>query len=710
MAGKHVLCEKPLSTNVEESQSVVDTAAERPDLKVVCGFSRRFDDSYRDAYHKVQQGLIGKPIIMRCQSCDVFDPTGGFVSYAEVSGGIFPDASIHDIDLAVWFFGKDSKIKSDADNAIGTLEFHDGGMVSLFASRTMSGGAEDSTEIIGTKGKLVVNQQPSINKVQLYQNGGIFHEMPQNYWERFHDAFVVQAINFTAGILDGGQPPIELQSAAEVVKIGVALQESMRTGKKILFDGLGQLSIRLFYKTLNRKPSLCCCRPRETISIVMDFSSSAGKPFRVGVVGYGFAAKIFHIPFIRTSPWLELQAIVQRHPTSQSSAPVDHPEVKHYLSAEELVEDSSCDIVVITTPHYDLAKLCLEARKHILVEKPFVSRLEDADHLIKLASDVGRLICVYQNRRFDGDFLTVQKLVQDGIFGRIHEIDTHFDYYRPDSAKSWRGQLSTTEGGGALFDLGSHLIDQAYTLFGLPSSVYGHGMIVNIRISDMSVESPQRRFWIRGTKASYKKDGMNPQEAQVESGPLPTSSNFGVERAGSEGRLVIVRKDGTIEELSHPSVRSKNYGALYQEYAEAICSGNEDMVPVPALQAREVLRILKSVAEDRLILKLWDIYSIGFRGYNQWSMNPGRDHLDTIKYHLPRSLKRVSIFENTDKCILKAHRWLKPLTSGVWRSELPILGCIFAKRSLDFEKLSIAFLIDSNDFFQSISKSGFGNI
>ncbi|CAI0642980.1 unnamed protein product [Colletotrichum noveboracense] len=255
MAGKYVLCEKPLSANVDES--VVDTAAERPDLKVVCGVSRRSDDSYRDAYHKVQQGLIGKPIIMRCQSYDVFDPSGGFVSYAEVSGGIFPDASIHDINLAVWFFGKDSKIKSvhaigtaacypqlrnfkDADNAIGTLEFHDGGMVSLFASRTMSGGAEDSTEIIGTHGKLVVNQQPSSNKVQLYKNGGIFHEMPQNYWERFHDAFVVQAINFTASILNGGQPLIELQSAAEVVKIGVALQEYMRTGKKILFDGLGE--------------------------------------------------------------------------------------------------------------------------------------------------------------------------------------------------------------------------------------------------------------------------------------------------------------------------------------------------------------------------------------------------------------------------------------------------------------------------------------
>ncbi|KAI8270860.1 putative oxidoreductase [Colletotrichum sp. SAR11_239] len=280
-------------------------------------------------------------------------------------------------------------------------------------------------------------------------------------------------------------------------------------------------------------------------------------------------------------------------------------------------------MVVITTPpntHYDLAKLCLNARKHILVEKPFVSRLEDADHLMKLASDVGRLICVYQNRRFDSDFLTVQKLVQDGVFGRIHEIDTHFDYYRPESAEPWRGQLSTTDGGGALFDLGSHLIDQAYTLFGLPSSVYGRllnqkrgcldlmhpdsvhaqlnyadGMIVNIRISDMSVESPQRRFWIRGTKASYKKDGMDPQEAQLESGLLPTSSHFGLERAGSEGQLVIVRKDGTIEELSHPSVRSQTYGALYQGFAEAVWSVNEDMVPVSALQAREVLRILESV-------------------------------------------------------------------------------------------------------------------
>ncbi|KAF9873019.1 hypothetical protein CkaCkLH20_09529 [Colletotrichum karsti] len=255
-SGKHVLCEKPLSTTVEASQSVVDAALKRPDLQVVCGFSRRSDESYRDAHRKVQEGLIGTPTVMRCQSCDILDPTGAFVSYAAVSGGVFPDASIHDIDLAIWFFGKDAKIKSvhaigtaacyrelrqygDADNAIGMLEFHDGRMVSLFVSRTMSGGAEDSTEIIGTTGKLVVNQVPRTNSVQLYQAGGVFHQMPQNYWKRFHNAFVVQANDFTASIMDKGPPLIELTSAVEVVKIGVALQESMRTGWKICFDEHG---------------------------------------------------------------------------------------------------------------------------------------------------------------------------------------------------------------------------------------------------------------------------------------------------------------------------------------------------------------------------------------------------------------------------------------------------------------------------------------
>ncbi|KAI8653206.1 hypothetical protein NCS55_01305200 [Fusarium keratoplasticum] len=234
-AGKHVLCEKPLSTTVEvltkfNSQSVLDTAATRPDLKVICGFSRRSDASYRAAYEKVQQGLIGRPTVMRCQSCEILDPTGQFVLYAAISGGAFVDSCIHDIDLALWFFGEEAKIKSV--HAVGTAACH--------LDLRQYNDSDNAIEMIGTKGKLVVNMMPRLNHVHVYQAGGVSQEMPQNYWERFQDAFVTQANRFSETVLDNKLSWIELESAVEVVKIGVALQESMVTGGKIWFDEQGQ--------------------------------------------------------------------------------------------------------------------------------------------------------------------------------------------------------------------------------------------------------------------------------------------------------------------------------------------------------------------------------------------------------------------------------------------------------------------------------------
>ncbi|KAJ4253935.1 hypothetical protein NW762_010333 [Fusarium torreyae] len=255
-AGKHVLCEKPLGTTVEISQSVVDLAATRPDLKVMCGFSRRFDASYRDAYKKTQSGLIGRPSVLRSQTCDVLDPSGFFVAYAQYSGGIFVDCSIHDIDLALWFFGQDSKVRSvhavgitavepdlrqynDRDNAVGTVEFYDGRIAYLYASRMMAAGQEDTTEIIGTKGKLSVNLVPVENHVRIYEQGGIRHELPQNYWGRFAAAFTTEANEFTECVLDDKPVPIDLTSAVTAVRIGAALQHSMITGNKIYFDESG---------------------------------------------------------------------------------------------------------------------------------------------------------------------------------------------------------------------------------------------------------------------------------------------------------------------------------------------------------------------------------------------------------------------------------------------------------------------------------------
>ncbi|BCR88430.1 putative NAD binding Rossmann fold oxidoreductase [Aspergillus chevalieri] len=251
-AEKHVLCEKPLSTNVEISQQVLDTAAKKPHLKVMCGFSRRFDASYRDAHRKMTTGALGSPSVLRSQTCDKLDLSGFFVAYAQFSGGIFVDCSIHDIDLALWFFGQDSKVKSvsavgitavepdlrkhnDRDNAVGLVEFHNGKMAYFYASRMMAAGQEDTTEIIGTKGKVTVNAQPQINLVNTYDNGGVHREIPQNYYDRFEYAFVTEANEFTASCLEDKPVPLKLEGAVQAVRIGAALQESLITGQKIFF-------------------------------------------------------------------------------------------------------------------------------------------------------------------------------------------------------------------------------------------------------------------------------------------------------------------------------------------------------------------------------------------------------------------------------------------------------------------------------------------
>ncbi|KAJ5194128.1 hypothetical protein N7472_006594 [Penicillium cf. griseofulvum] len=244
-ADKHVLCEKPISTSVEVSQSVIDAAAKKPHLKVMCGFSRRFDESYRNAYQKMQSGAIGTASVLRSQTCDKLDPSGFFVAYAEFSGGIFVDCSIHDIDLTLWFFGDECKVKSvsaigitavepdlrkhnDRDNAVGLVEFYDGRMAFFYASRMMAAGQEDVTEIIGTKGKLAVNIQPALNHVNIYDESGY--------------AFVTEANEFSASCLDDTALPIDLNNAVKAVRIGAALQESMITQKKIFFDEDGNRS------------------------------------------------------------------------------------------------------------------------------------------------------------------------------------------------------------------------------------------------------------------------------------------------------------------------------------------------------------------------------------------------------------------------------------------------------------------------------------
>lgn len=241
----------------KQSQSVVDAAAKKPHLKVMCGFSRRFDKSYREAFDRMDAGGIGRPAVFRSQTCDRLDPTGFFVAYAEFSGGIFVDCNIHDIDLALWFLGQDSVVKSavamgicavqpdlrkhkDVDNGVGVVEFWNGKIAYFYSSRMMAAGQHDMTEVIGTDGKLAINANPTGSLVEVHEPSGVRREIPHDYYGRFEHAFVTEANEFTAACLDNTKLPFKLSGAVQAVAIGCALQESLNSGKKIYFDETGR--------------------------------------------------------------------------------------------------------------------------------------------------------------------------------------------------------------------------------------------------------------------------------------------------------------------------------------------------------------------------------------------------------------------------------------------------------------------------------------
>ncbi|KAH5243185.1 hypothetical protein HBI72_191130 [Parastagonospora nodorum] len=260
-AGLHVLCEKPLSTKLDVCQQLLDVAASHPKQKVMCGFSRRFDASYLSAYAQTVNGSIGRPTILRSQTCDKYDPSGFFVEYAQFSGGIFVDCNIHDVDLALWFFSAESKIlpkvksviafgvtavepdlakHGDVDNGVGVVEFYDGQIAYFYSSRMNPPGQHDTTEIIGTKGKLSVNANPTTGLLESHLSTGIHRDIPQNYYERFEHAFVEEARQFTDAVLENKEVPVDLTSSMKAVKIGVALQDSLKSGRKIAFGRDGK--------------------------------------------------------------------------------------------------------------------------------------------------------------------------------------------------------------------------------------------------------------------------------------------------------------------------------------------------------------------------------------------------------------------------------------------------------------------------------------
>jgi myo-inositol 2-dehydrogenase/D-chiro-inositol 1-dehydrogenase len=248
-AGKHVFCEKPLALDLADCLRVQEEAARHRGLVVMIGFVRRFDPSYRNAWDQVQAGRIGRPFLVRSQTCDQNDPSGFFVRFAPTSGGIFLDCSIHDADLARWLLGNPRPRRAyatgtvaihqgleafgDVDNGVGIVEFEGGQLACFYASRTMAHGHDTSTEIVGTAGRLTVGLNPRLDRVEISDAQGIRNACVATFYERFEEAFVLEAREFADAVREGRPPALALHDATEATRIAGALAEAQR-GRKVV--------------------------------------------------------------------------------------------------------------------------------------------------------------------------------------------------------------------------------------------------------------------------------------------------------------------------------------------------------------------------------------------------------------------------------------------------------------------------------------------
>ncbi|MDX1617749.1 MAG: oxidoreductase [Balneolaceae bacterium] len=335
------------------------------------------------------------------------------------------------------------------------------------------------------------------------------------------------------------------------------------------------------------------------------------KQIPVGLVAYGTSGRYFHAPIIDSTPELRLASVVQRH---DDSAREDYPDLMIVRSTEELLEDDSIALVVITTPnttHFELAQMALEAGRHVVVEKPFTPDSVQARKLVALAEEKGKVLSVYQNRRWDGDFLTVRKLTESGVFGRLVEFESRYDRFRnhPKPGDAWREK--DLPGSGILFDLGSHLIDQALVLFGMPDRIaadirrqrsfasaddyfdldlhYGDdGLKVTLK-AGMLVREATPRFRLHGTKASFVKYGMDPQEEALKKGGRPGDEHWGEETEENWGNLISDVNGNQVERKVETEPGC--YQAFYSKLAAAI--ERNTAPPVTATEARNTIRIIE---------------------------------------------------------------------------------------------------------------------
>ena len=346
-----------------------------------------------------------------------------------------------------------------------------------------------------------------------------------------------------------------------------------------------------------------------------------GHPLRVGLVGYGLAGAVFHAPLIAATTGLRLHSVVTSDPGRRAQLAREHPDALALGSVDQLLADpSQIDLVVVASPnrtHVPVARAALEAGLPVVVDKPLAAGVAEARALAGLAADRGLLLTVFQNRRWDSDFLTVRQLIADGALGRVNRYESRFERWRPAPKAGWRESPDPAEAGGLLYDLGSHLVDQALHLFGPVEHVYAE---MDIRRADAAVDDDvfvalthasgvRSHLWmsavagqlgprlrVLGDRAAYTVYGLDPQEDALKAGQKP-GPGWGAPAERDWGLL------GTLDSARpYPSLPG-DYPAFYAALAAALHEGSPAPVaPGDVIAALAVLEAARrSAAEGRTV-------------------------------------------------------------------------------------------------------------
>lgn len=344
----------------------------------------------------------------------------------------------------------------------------------------------------------------------------------------------------------------------------------------------------------------------------------------VGLIGFGMAGRVFHAPLIASIPEFNLLKVRESKKENIEIVVRKYPHTEIVADAKDILDDTNIDLVVIATPnvfHFDLAKRALLKGKHVVVEKPFTVTSIEAEELIALSRKQNKILTVYQNRRWDSDYLTVKKIVESNVLGNLVTFESSFERYRdfikPDT---WKEEVQP--GTGVLYDLGSHLIDQAICLFGLPSEVAcdmriqraGGKIIdyfklhleyekVNVTLkADFLMREPGPRFALSGTKGGFVKYGTDVQEEDLKAGLFPfDKANWGEEPEILWGKLNTEFKG--LHMIGRVESERGDYVAYYRNVYNAI-TGKEELIVKPE-QAVSTIKIIelaiKSHQEKRTV-------------------------------------------------------------------------------------------------------------